>query len=141
MMVPYLKHIASGDFEAARQLTGDPGRWIADGFKCTELASVLGDVADTGDRLGLPFGVGPTGEIMTRGVGEGDRAGGRPIRFERPDRSEVRLGPVFGILRNVAGIVAATAGDGSGGDDGAGNTVRNAPPPGRALDILPVPEV
>lgn len=105
MMVSYLKFIERGDFEAAERLTDNPGLWLADGFDRTGIATVLMEVSNTAEKLGLPFGVKTAAQIA---AGDTDR-GADVSRFASRNATGALLGPSIGTLQDLATIVSQVA--------------------------------
>jgi tetratricopeptide (TPR) repeat protein len=122
MMVSYLKYIERGDFEAAERLTENPGLWIADGFDRTGIASVLMEVSNTGEKLGLPFGVKTAAQLL---AGDEDR-GADVSRYASRNTAGALLGPSIGTLQDIA-TIASQAAQGEFNSQGARAIVRNIP--------------
>ncbi|MFN3247687.1 hypothetical protein [Roseibium album] len=105
MMVSYLKFIERGDFEAANRLTENPGLWLADGFDRTGISTVLMDVSNTAEKVGLPFGVRTAAQAV---AGDEDR-GADVSRFASRNALGALFGPSVGTIQDLVTIASQAA--------------------------------
>ncbi|MCV0428604.1 MAG: hypothetical protein K5905_24365, partial [Roseibium sp.] len=122
MMVSYLKYVEKGDWDAADRLTNNPGLWIADGFDRTGIATVLMDVSNTLEKIGMPFGVKSAAQAI---AGDEDR-GADVSRYSSRGLWGAAGGPSIGMIEDIVQIATEAAkGDLSKG--GARAAIRQVP--------------